>query len=91
MTQSTLVNGGLKAILVQSAYEEGGKVVDAQGSCSGECRENSQGSLFVLHLLQDGHDHVEFWPLGRILIHADPHKFANVGRDARRDGGTQTL
>lgn len=55
------------------------------------CRENSQGSLFVLHLLQDGHDHVKFGSLGRIFIHADPHKFANVGRDARRDGGTQTL
>lgn len=85
------MNGGFKAILVQSAYAEGEEVVDVQGSCRKQCRENSQGSLFVLHLLQDGHDHVKFGPLGRIFVHADPHKFADVGRDARRDGGTQTL
>lgn len=72
------MKGGFKAILVQSAHESE-EVVDAQTKWRKVWRENSQGSLFVLHFLQDGHNHVEFGPLGRIFVHADSHKFADVG------------
>ena len=45
----------------------------------------SRSSLRV-HLLEDREDHVEFWPLRRILVHANSNQFCHVRRQAGRDG-----
>lgn len=45
-------------------------------------------SLLLLHLLQDGHNHVKLWALGWVLIHADLHQLADVGGYAGWDGWT---
>ena len=49
------------------------------------------GGSLVLHFFQNWHNHVKLGPLCRVLVHADLHEFANVGRDAGWDGGPQTL
>lgn len=34
--------------------------------------------LLVLHLLQDGNNHVKLGSLGRVFVHAEPHHLADM-------------
>lgn len=43
-------------------------------------------ALFVLHLLQDRHNHVKLGPLSRVFIHADLHELTHMRRNAWWDG-----
>lgn len=48
-------------------------------------------ALFVLHLLQDRHDHVKLGPLCGVFVHADLHELTHMGRNAWWDGRPKAL
>lgn len=58
---------------------------------SGLIYNQEQECLFLLHLLQDGDDHVKLWSLGWVFVHAEPHQLTDVGRNTWRDGWPKTL
>lgn len=41
--------------------------------------------LFVLHLLQDGNDHVKLGSLGGVFVHAEPHQLTDMRRNPWRN------
>lgn len=53
----------------------------ASGLNKGRCNRRTLGSL-VLHLLQDGHDHVKLGSFGWVFVHAQPHHLADMRRDS---------
>lgn len=45
----------------------------------------------VLHLLQDGDDHVKLGPLGWVFVHAEPHQFTDMRWNPRWNGWPKTF
>ena len=47
--------------------------------------------MLLLHLLEDGDDLVEGWPLARVLVHADPDELGHVRAHPGADVQPQPL